>query len=412
MTNLLRKTIGLVIVLILLAPIAIITPASAQTPLDGSACWQPGQLTISGAQMTWPVPPASIIDQTQSYTAALQTTAGTIQLALDAANAPIATNNFICLALAGYYTGTDFHRIFANTLIQGGDPTASGAGNPGYTIPSDPTMGHYPVGSLSMANAGPDRNGSQFFIAVTDLTGLIPDQYPVFGQVTSGMDIVTTISNGAVTTTTTGEQSKPLDPSILLNVTIATSGSTNTPAGPIVTLPTATAPTPSPGDVQSRRPGNLPAATSQSGATSENGCTGFAEYTKAFDDTYVTVATQYPDALAFLMSLQNSDSSQSMFEQMTATQASAMSAFYYGLADAAAQITPPAFVAEWHTVQIEVFRALGDFTSKIASQGLTLASMQASPVLNDLIERSDTAAANATAACAEFQTWANGESAD
>ena len=154
-------------------------------------------------------------------------------LQLDPVNAPIATNNFVCLAQAGYYSGTDFHRIFAGTLVQGGDPTATGMGSPGYTIPSDPTVGSYPSGSVAMANAAPNQNGSQFFIAISDLTGQIPNDYPVFAQVTSGMDVVQTISNGAVTTNSSGEQSKPLDPSILLSVSIlATGDQTSGPVGP------------------------------------------------------------------------------------------------------------------------------------------------------------------------------------
>lgn len=414
MTNLLRKAIGIILLLTLIAPFQVASPVSAQSPLDGSSCWQPGQLSIAGAAMTWSSPPTTIIDPDQSYTATLQTTAGAITVALDAANAPIATNNFICLALAGYYTGTDFHRIFAGTLIQGGDPTGTGTGNPGYTVPSDRTTGSYPVGSVAMANAAPDRNGSQFFIAATDLTGRIPNDYPVFGQVTSGMDVVLAISNSAVTSTPSGEQSKPIDPAVLSSVTIQPSGPTGAPVGPVVAPPTATAiPTTAPatGDAQTR-PSSLPAATTQTPASDVAGCAGFDEYTSAFDDAYFQTALQYPDALAFLMSLQDSDNTQSIFEQMTADQASAMSAFYFGLADTIGQITPPPYAAEWHGVQIEIFRALGDFTGNIASQGLTLASIQASPVLIDLTNRSDEAIPGATAVCAEFGPWASGESGE
>jgi len=145
---------------------------------------------------------------------------------------------FVCLALAGYYTGTDFHRIFAGTLVQGGDPTGAGTGNPGYTVPSDPTTGRYPAGSVAMANAAPDRNGSQFFIAATDLTGRIPDQYPNFGQVTSGMEVVLAISNGAVTSAASGEQSKTVAPAVLSSVTIQPGSSAGAPVGPVVAPPT------------------------------------------------------------------------------------------------------------------------------------------------------------------------------
>ena len=155
MTDILRKLLGVVVLLAMLAPLEITTPVSAQGTLDGSGCWPAGSLSIDGAQMTWPSPPATIIDPAGSYQAKLQTTAGDILIQLDPAGAPLATNNFVCLALAGYFSGTDFHRIFADTLIQGGDPTATGLGGPGYTIPSDPTVGSYPIGSVSMANSLP-----------------------------------------------------------------------------------------------------------------------------------------------------------------------------------------------------------------------------------------------------------------
>jgi hypothetical protein len=95
---------------------------------------------------------------------------------------------------------------------------------------------------------------------------------------------------------------------------------------------------------------------------------------------------------------------------MTTEQATAMSEFYYALADAIELITPPSFAVEWHAAPIEIFRALGDFTGNIASQGLTIASMQASPVLVDLTSKSDAALASAVAVCADFQSWATGES--
>ena len=108
----------------------------AQSGLDGSGCWPEGALAgISGGTMTWSQAPATIIDPAQSYQASLDTTMGNILIQLDAAKAPIATNNFVCLALAGYYTGTDFHRIFSGYLVQGGDPSGTGTGNPGYSVP-------------------------------------------------------------------------------------------------------------------------------------------------------------------------------------------------------------------------------------------------------------------------------------
>ncbi|HET9662091.1 MAG TPA: peptidylprolyl isomerase [Thermomicrobiales bacterium] len=422
MTNFMRRMLTFVVLLATLAPAGLtLSPLSAQSDLSAADCWQPGQLSVSGAQMTWSAPPATVIDPAKTYQATLQTTAGDIVIQLDPVNAPIATNNFVCLALAGYYSGTDFHRIFAGTLVQGGDPTATGLGSPGYTVPSDPTVGAYPSGSVAMANAAPDQNGSQFFVAIADLTGQIPDDYPVFGQVIRGMDVVQTISNGAVTANVSGEQSKPVDPSILLNVSIlATGGQSGDPVGPVVTAATTTAtaaavptaqPTPVPTTAGAQaRPGSQTASTTgQTPDTGGSGCDGMEEYQTAFDDAYMNVALQNGDALAFLMSLQQSDSSQNMFEQMTTEQATAMSEFYYALADAIELITPPSFAVEWHAAQIEIFRALGEFTANIASQGLTIASMQASPVMVDLTGRSDAALASAIAVCADFQSWATGE---
>jgi cyclophilin family peptidyl-prolyl cis-trans isomerase len=427
MTNLMRRMLTIVILLAALAPAGLtLSPVSAQSD-PSTDCWQPGQLSIAGAQMTWSAPPATVIDPAKSYQATLQTSAGDIVLQLDPVNAPIATNNFVCLAQAGYYSGTDFHRIFAGTLIQGGDPTATGMGGPGYTLPSDPTTGSYPSGSVAMANAAPNQNGSQFFIAISDLTGRIPNDYPVFAQVTRGMEVVQTISNGAAVANSSGEQSKPVDPSVLLNVSIlATGDQTGAPAGPVVTTPTATtvaAPTAQPTAVPpsvtattgaQARPGSQTASTTtgqtpETPATGGSGCEGFEEYQTAFDDAYFNTALQNGDALAFLMSLQQSDGSQNMFEQMTAEQATAMSAFYLALAGEIGKITPPPFAAEWHAVQIEIFQALGEFTANIASQGLTIASMQASPVLIDLTGKSDAALAGAVALCADFEAWASGE---
>ena len=200
--------------------------------------------------MTWSQPPATIIDPGQSYQASLDTTRGEILIQLDAASAPIATNNFICLALAGYYTGTDFHRIFANYLIQGGDPSGTGVGNPGYSVPSDPTLGPYPIGSVAMANAAPNQNGAQFFIAASDLTSAIPADYPVFGQVIAGMDVVQAISQGAVQAQVDGEQSKPIDPTMVLTVSIASAPGETSGVGPALTVPTQTpVPAPQPTEV-------------------------------------------------------------------------------------------------------------------------------------------------------------------
>lgn len=433
MTIFMRRMLTLAIVLAATLPIAVTAPpALAQTGLDGSACWPQGALTdVSGGSMTWSQPPATIIDPTQSYQASLDTTAGTILIQLDTANAPLATNNFICLALAGYYTGTDFHRIFAGYLIQGGDPSGTGRGNPGYTNPSDPTLGPYPIGAVAMANALPNQNGSQFFIAAADLTDAIPADYPVFGQVVGGMDVVMTISQGAVQAQADGEQSKPIDPTMVLSVTIQNGNDPSGGVGPVIAAPTQTpiAPTqptqmPQPtteptqiasaGDAQGR-PGSATGSSGVAqagimpGTDATTGCTGFEEYQAAFDSAYTTAAIANPDALAFLLEAQNNPETQNIFEDITPEEATALSGFYLSLADAIAAIPPPAFAAEWHAAQIEIFRALGEFTANISSQGLMFASMQASTAMSDLSSRSDAAVTAGSAICADFAAWASGD---
>ena len=430
MTEFMRRILTLVIVFAAIVPATAMTMSAtlAQSGLDGSACWPEGALTsITGGAMTWSQPPATIIDPGQSYQASLDTTRGEILIQLDAANAPIATNNFICLALAGYYTGTDFHRIFANYLIQGGDPSGTGVGNPGYSVPSDPTLGPYPIGSVAMANAAPNQNGAQFFIAASDLTSAIPADYPVFGQVIAGMDVVQAISQGAVQAQVDGEQSKPIDPTMVLTVSIASAPGETSGVGPALTVPTQTpVPAPQPtevapptaeptqatsaGDAQGR-PGGSTATTTGTDTTATSaatGCTGFPEYQDAFDDAYTTAAVANPVALAFLFEAQSNPEVQNIFEEMTSEEATAVSGFYSSLADALALITPPAFAAEWHAVQIEIFRALSEFTANISSQGLMIASIQASSVMGDLSSRSDAALLAANAVCGDFLAWAEG----
>jgi len=210
---------------------------SAQPPDSGSSCWTDDQASYTDGIRSWTDPPAMQIDPQRTYVATMSTTMGTIILQLDAANAPIATNNFVCLANAGYYDGTEFHRIASDFLIQGGDATGTGTGNAGYTVPSDPTTGDYPEGAIALANAEPDENGPQFFIAATDLTGLIPDDYPVFGHVVAGQDVVAAISRGPVEFNPRGEMSRPIAPTGILSVEISAQDDEVGPPLPTPSLP-------------------------------------------------------------------------------------------------------------------------------------------------------------------------------
>jgi peptidyl-prolyl cis-trans isomerase B (cyclophilin B) len=139
------------------------------------------------------------IDPTKKYTATLETNRGSIVLQLYAAQAPRTVNNFVCLAEDGFYDGITFHRVIKDFMIQGGDPTGTGRGGPGYTFKDefDPKLKHGRPGVLSMANAGPNTNGSQFFITHV-ATPWLDGKHTVFGQVTGGQEVVDSIEQGDV----------------------------------------------------------------------------------------------------------------------------------------------------------------------------------------------------------------------
>ncbi len=137
------------------------------------------------------------IDTAKNYTATFKTNAGDIQVQLFAADAPKTVNNFVFLARDGFYDGVSFHRVIADFMIQGGDPTGTGSGGPGYKF-ADEFAGNphrHQIGTLSMANAGPGTNGSQFFITHV-ATPHLDGKHTVFGQVTGGQEIVNKIKKG------------------------------------------------------------------------------------------------------------------------------------------------------------------------------------------------------------------------
>jgi peptidylprolyl isomerase len=130
------------------------------------------------------------IDTSKRYTATMDTSMGELVIALDAINAPITVNNFVALAAQHYYDGVIFHRIINGFVCQGGDPTGTGRGGPGYRFPDEPVKQRYQIGSLAMANAGPNTNGSQFFLISGPSGANLPPQYNHFGQVVKGLEIV------------------------------------------------------------------------------------------------------------------------------------------------------------------------------------------------------------------------------
>lgn len=165
-----------------------------------------------------PMPPAMAIDVNKKYTAVMETSAGRITIALNAKETPITVNNFVHLSRKGFYNGSPFHRVIPTFMIQGGDPKGTGMGGPGYTFADEPFTGEYTRGTVAMANAGPDTNGSQFFIMHADY-GLQPD-YVIFGKVTDGMGVVDAIAT-APTVQDGRENSKPVTPVTINSVTIA-----------------------------------------------------------------------------------------------------------------------------------------------------------------------------------------------
>jgi cyclophilin family peptidyl-prolyl cis-trans isomerase len=162
-------------------------------------------------------PPAMTIDLSKLYTATIETSAGSITVELYPAHAPQTVNNFVFLAREGFYDGVIFHRTISGFMIQGGDPTGTGTGGPGYRFRDEfHEKTTYNRGTVAMANAGPNTNGSQFFIC-HDNVGL-PNAYTIFGEVADGMDVVDVIAEAP-----TGAQDRPIEPVTVNSVTITES---------------------------------------------------------------------------------------------------------------------------------------------------------------------------------------------
>ena len=161
--------------------------------------------------------PDLTIDPSKTYSATLDTNHGEIVIEFDAGRSPLTVNNFVFLARDGFYDGVIFHRVIENFMIQGGDPTGTGRGGPGYRFRDElEGDGEYSRGTVAMANAGPNTNGSQFFICHTDVG--LPHSYTIFGKVTSGMDAVDSIA-----TTGTDRSDRPHEEVVINKVTVTES---------------------------------------------------------------------------------------------------------------------------------------------------------------------------------------------
>ena len=161
-------------------------------------------------------PPEMVIDPAKRYTAEIDTSMGSMTAALDPASAPKTVNNFVFLAREGFYDGVIFHRVIQGFVLQGGDPEGSGRGGPGYRFEDElPKAGRYEVGSLAMANAGPNTNGSQFFLISGPSGVRLPPQYNHFGKVVEGLDVVDQMEK-----VPTGAGDRPKEDVVINSVTI------------------------------------------------------------------------------------------------------------------------------------------------------------------------------------------------
>jgi cyclophilin family peptidyl-prolyl cis-trans isomerase len=141
-------------------------------------------------------PPPMVIDPAKRYTAEMVTSKGTMTIALDPVAAPKTVNNFVFLARYHYFEGITFHRVIPGFVLQGGDPEGTGRGGPGYRFEDElPKPGRYEIGSLAMANAGPDTNGSQFFVISGPDGAALPPSYSLFGKVIKGLEVIPAIES-------------------------------------------------------------------------------------------------------------------------------------------------------------------------------------------------------------------------
>jgi cyclophilin family peptidyl-prolyl cis-trans isomerase len=142
--------------------------------------------------------PEMQINPDARYEVLIDTDKGPIKMMLEPKMAPVTVNNFVALAKDGFYDGVTFHRVVPEFVIQGGDPTGTGTGGPGYRFEDEPVSGEYREGAVAMANAGPDTNGSQFFICIDDCRNKLTPNYNLFGYVDEGMDVAKSIEVGDV----------------------------------------------------------------------------------------------------------------------------------------------------------------------------------------------------------------------
>jgi len=175
-------------------------PSGGSAPGASAGCGPSGSRIASvprKGEREFKAPPERVIDPAKSYAATVKTSKGNIVMSLAAAEAPNTVNNFVFLACDGYFDGLNFHRYVAGFVIQGGDPKGDGSGGPGYSFADEisPRLRHDAPGVVAMANAGPNTNGSQFYVTLSPQLAL-DGKYNIFGRVTGGIDVVNAIRAG------------------------------------------------------------------------------------------------------------------------------------------------------------------------------------------------------------------------
>jgi cyclophilin family peptidyl-prolyl cis-trans isomerase len=177
--------------------------STSKTTASASRAQCPNPNGSSPRMTSFSAPPPMCISTGKTYSATVETDVGTFHVALDAKAAPKTVNNFVFLAREHFYDGLTFHRVIPGFVVQGGDPQGNGSGGPGYKFADElPKAGAYKVGSLAMANSGPNTNGSQFFIVTGPQGTQLPPSYSLFGTVSSGIDVVKTIEAGGASSGT------------------------------------------------------------------------------------------------------------------------------------------------------------------------------------------------------------------
>jgi cyclophilin family peptidyl-prolyl cis-trans isomerase len=191
------------------------SPSPKETPVLSETTKKSTENTTTEKSM--PTPKMEI-DTSKKYSATLSTTDGVIKIELFANQTPITVNNFVALSKKGFYKNVIFHRVIKDFMIQTGDPTGTGSGGPGYQFADEKFDGEYVKGTVAMANAGPNTNGSQFFIMHGEQA--LPKNYVIFGKVIEGMETVDKIATAETESNGMGETSKPVAPVKIESVTI------------------------------------------------------------------------------------------------------------------------------------------------------------------------------------------------